>query len=129
MIADAPQRAPAKRRRIWPFGSAPIHDSQLQPLGFVQISLAPGVTGSLPGLARLQNVVVPADADRFVLNVEGYPIRYLDGGDQVQSGYGELYPASSFFFRAVDPRMVQLAAESTNGGNAKVNISFYKPSK
>ena len=124
-INAAPQYVRRKRRRLWPWSAAPVFDAPIHNVGFARIAINPNQSIALASATSGGSPVVPPSADRLKVVVEAYPIRYLDGATAAEPGYGELYPAGSFFFAAVDPNFVTLAADSTNAGIAIVNISFY----
>ncbi|PWT73362.1 MAG: hypothetical protein C5B59_13740 [Bacteroidetes bacterium] len=121
MIGTYPNKAPHRKRRRWPFGPVETYDVFLRPVGFLQIPLPAGVSVRVSQLLN-HLPAAAATSDRFILNVEGGAIRYIDSGDMAMSGYGELWPVGVGFFRVCDPQFISLAAES---GNAQVNLSLY----
>lgn len=116
MIAEVPQRVYRKKRRFWPFGPAPTYDSQMSPLGYEQL------VSTAAGNAQRAKLVPPG-CDRYMLNVEGGSVRYLDNGEDAQVGRGMLFPVGTSVFMVADPRFISVCGES---GAATVNLLYYR---
>lgn len=122
MAVQLNRYAETPKRYRWKFGTVPVKDAFL--VGVGQETLL--VTNSAPVTPEQ----VPSGATVFVLVVNVGSVRYTDsagtitpGNGTVTNGSGELWTAGQSFSRRVDPRLINLIADTST--NAQVTLSYY----
>jgi hypothetical protein len=96
--------------------SIQIRDSQIKPLGYLQLT-------SLSGVTSLTAAQVPDGTRAMLVQAEAQDVRYTDDGSTPSATVGMIIPAKSSVWytgwRMADVKFIETAA------SAKVNILFY----